>query len=150
MIDIKSYLQILREYDYALTKIDVPYMPADFPASYPIGKDMDMYVSKRDYEFVKTLTHTFIIENKYDKLFKLKIVPDHDNTRFRLEHNGKLHYQIDITIDNEGLLENKVCGDNYHMLSLKNEMIIRKQEVLKHPHKEHHVEWLNHNVNMTK
>lgn len=148
MIDIKSYLQILRGYDYALTKIDVPYMPADFPTSYPIGKDMDMYVSRHDYEFVKTITHTFIIDNKYDKLFTLKLVVGHDNTRFRLERSGKLHYQIDITIDTEGLLENKVCGENYHMLSLKNEMIIRKHEILKHPHKKHHVDWVKRHIDV--
>lgn len=145
MLKVKEYLVLLNDYDYALTKVDVPYMPIDFPNTYPVGKDMDMYVSKKDYAYVKTLTHTFIIENKYDKLFTLKIVTGHDNTRFRLERNGKLHYQIDITIDNEGLLENKVCGDNYHMLSLENEIKIRKCEVLKYPHKKHHLEWLNLN-----
>ena len=145
MLNIKEYLSLLRDYDYALTKVDVPYMPKDFPNTYPIGKDMDMYVSKRDYANVKTLTHTFIMENKYDTLFTLKIVTGHDNTRFRLERNGKLHYQIDITIDTESLLENKVCGEHYHMLSLKSEMIVRKQEVLKHPHKKHHLIWIHDN-----
>ena len=66
-----------------------------------------------------------------------------DNIRFRFENHGGLHYQIDITIDRCGLVENKITTDNYHMLSLENEMIIRKQEVLKNPHKKHHVEWLN-------
>jgi hypothetical protein len=143
MINVKGYLQLLHEYDYALTKIDVPYMPVDFPHTYPIGKDMDMYVSAKDDEIVKSITHVFIRENKYDSLFELKIVQGTDNIRFRFENHGKLHYQIDITIDRCGLVENKVTTDNYHMLSLENEMIIRKQEVLKNPHKKHHVEWLN-------
>ena len=62
-----------------------------------------------------------------------------------MEKNNKLHFQIDITID-DSLILCKVKKDNYYILSLKNEKIVRLNEIKKNPHKIHHKEWLiNHN-----
>ncbi|MDQ4679420.1 hypothetical protein, partial [Stenotrophomonas maltophilia group sp. RNC7] len=41
-IDIIKFLKSIDPYKYALTKVDVPYMPKDFPRSYPLNKDMDI------------------------------------------------------------------------------------------------------------
>ena len=38
---------------YAFVKIDVPYMPDNFPLSIPIGKDADIICSKDDFGNIK-------------------------------------------------------------------------------------------------
>ena len=62
-----------------------------------------------------------------------------------MEENNKLHFQIDITINNE-LIENREKKNGYYTLSLENEKKVRLFEYNKNPHKKHHKEWLiNHN-----
>ena len=39
----------MRPYSYAFVKIDVPYMPKDFPENIPVGKDADIICSKNDF-----------------------------------------------------------------------------------------------------
>ena len=59
-----------------------------------------------------------------------------------MEESNKLHYQIDITI-NDKLIKNRVGKDNYYILALEDEKIVRSNELNKHPHKKHHKEWLD-------
>ena len=62
-----------------------------------------------------------------------------------MEENTKLHFQIDITVNNN-LIINRVKNDNYYILSLENEKKVRQFELKKNPHKKHHKEWLNKNI----
>ena len=142
ILDIENYINIIVNINYALTKMDVPYMPQKFPHLYPIGKDLDIVVSQTDYEKIKELTIKYF--KQYNKRFNIKIVEKNNNFRLRMEENNKLHYQIDITTNNE-LIQNRVKKDNYYTLSLENEIIVRQKEVKKNPHKKHHIEWLSNN-----
>ena len=142
ILDIENYINIIVNINYALTKMDVPYMPKNFPHLYPIGKDLDIVVSQTDYEKIKKLTIKYF--KKYNKRFNIKIIEKNNNFRLRIEGNNKLHYQIDITTNNE-LVQNRVKKDNYYTLSLENEIIVRQEEVKKNPHKKHHIEWLCNN-----
>ena len=137
MLDILNYLKEINKYNYALTKTDVPYMPSDFPNNYPIGKDMDMYVSSVNFSDICKITKYYFKNINYDK----KIVKKNNNWKLRIEENNKLHYQIDITID-DNMINDRILKNNYYILSLKNEIKIRQNEVNKNPHKKHHKEWL--------
>jgi hypothetical protein len=139
MLDIKNYLNLINKYNYALTKIDVPYMPNDFPNNYPIGKDMDIFVLSNDYNDICKSTKDYF--NKYSQYY-IKIIDQNNNWRLRIEENNKLHYQIDITINNE-LIKNKIKKNNYFILSLENEIKNRQIEYNKNPNKKHHKEWLD-------
>ena len=140
MINLINYFKQIQEINYALTKIDVPYNTSDFPNTYPVGKDLDIFVSIDDFEKIKKITNNFLKD--YRKDFIIKIICTKNNIRFRLENKKKLHYQIDITIEFDSILENKIKNDIYNILSLNNEAIIRKLEIKKNPHKIHHLEWL--------
>ena len=52
-IDFKEMLGILDKYPYALAKVDVPYMPREFPNKIPIGKDVDVLCHKENIEQIK-------------------------------------------------------------------------------------------------
>ena len=139
MLDIYNYLNQINIYDYAVTKTDVPYMPENFPKEYPIGKDLDIYVSVTNFNLIKETTINYF--NKYKTLFDIKKIISNYNFKLRLEKNNKLHYQIDITI-NDNLIKNKIIMNNYYILSLENEFIVRTNEVKNNPNKIHHKLWL--------
>ena len=139
---IRSFLNRIKSINYALTKIDVPYNPDNFPDSYAIGKDLDIYVSELDYDNIKMITKTYF--NQYSR-FKIKIIEKNSNFRLRLEINNKLHYQIDITVD-DNLVKDRVIKDNYYILSLENETKVRLNEIKEHPNKIHHKIWLDKNI----
>jgi hypothetical protein len=139
MLDIYNYLNEIHNYDYAITKTDVPYMPNNFPLEYPIGKDLDIFISKKDFDLINNTTYNYF--NKYNKLFDIKKIKTINNFKLRLEKKNKLHFQIDITI-NDDLIKNKLTKDNYYILSLDNEIIVRTIEIKKNPQKIHHKIWL--------
>ena len=139
-VNVNEYLNKINNINYALTKLDVPYNPKNFPFEYAIGKDLDMFVSQNDYKEIKKITIKYF--KQYNKQFNIKIIEKNNNWRLRMEVNNKLHFQIDITINNK-LIKNRIKKDNYYILSLENERIVREEEVRKNPTKKHHREWLN-------
>lgn len=52
-IEFKDMLVILDKYPYALAKVDVPYMPKEFPDKIPVGKDVDVLCHKEDIGKIK-------------------------------------------------------------------------------------------------
>jgi hypothetical protein len=146
MLDIFIYLDAIKDIDYAISKYDVPYMPKKFPLEYPIGKDMDILVSQLDFKKIIDITINFF--NLYKSKFTIKIIKGINNFKLRLENNNKLHYQIDITVNNN-LIKNKTTKLNFYILSLENELIVRTNEVKKNPKKLHHKVWIT-NYNLKK
>lgn len=147
MIDLISYFDLIKNMNYALTKTDVPYNPNNFPWSYAVGKDLDIFVSKHNFNELINLTEFYF--SKYREQFKIKLIykKKQRNYRLRLEEKEKkkLHYQIDITINDE-LIKNRINKNNFFILSLDNEKKVRENEVKKHPKdpkKSHHKEWLS-------
>jgi len=140
MLRLTDYFSRISHLNYAVTKWDVPYIPEDFPKSYPIGKDLDLYVDENDLESIKTITKIFL--NLYKPFFDVRVVDKATNVKYRLEKRKKLHYQFDIEVDKEFLLQNRRLRNSFWILSLENEIRVRKKEVSKNPKKLHHVEWL--------
>lgn len=137
-VNVNDYLNIISNIDYALAKIDVPYNPKTFPFEYAIGKDLDIYVSSND--FVKICNITKLYFTKY-KVFVIKIIKNDNNFKLRIIKDSKLHFQIDITVDNS-LIINRIKKSNYYILSFENEKKVRLNEIKKNPNKVHHKEWL--------
>lgn len=145
VLNIYDYLTAIKEFNYALIKVETPYMTNNFPHNYPIGKDMDVIVSKEDYRPLVEITQKSF---KNLPFFKITENNSPNNYRVRLEHNKKLHYQIDIsceldTVNIEELLANRKLRNNYYVLDSKNEFMIRKYELNKNPNKKHHQEWID-------
>ena len=138
ILDLNEYIRQIKNFDYAFTKIDVPYNPENFPSEYAIGKDLDIFVSQKDFEKINFFTAEYF--SKY-KMFDLRILRRKNNYRLRMEKNKKLHFQIDITCNDE-MIKEKIEKNNYFILSFNNEKKIRLMELCKNPNKIHHRNWL--------
>lgn len=141
MIDLHGYLNLICDINYALTKVDVPYNPNNFPFKYAVGKDLDIFVHEKDFEKIRDITYIYF---KQYSCFEIKVIQSNINYRLRMEYNNKLHYQIDITINTE-LVLNRIKKANYYILSLENERIVRLYEYNKNNNKKHHKLWLDNN-----
>jgi len=139
MINLNQYFNLIKGLNYAVTKIDVPYNPKTFPTNYAIGKDLDIFISSSDFETFKSITIDFC--NIYKNIFKILIIDNNNNFRIRLLEKNKLHYQFDLT-KNDIIIKNRSLYKNFYILSLDNEIIIRKEEYKKNSNKIHHKEWL--------
>jgi hypothetical protein len=141
ILDLNNYLNSISKFNYAISKIDVPYNPKNFPIEYAIGKDLDIFVSSDDFEKLRDSTNKYFM--KY-KNFEFKIIEKDNNFKLRMGKNNKLHYLIDITINNK-LIKNKIKKDNYYILSLENEIKVREAAVKKNLNKAYHIDWLVRN-----
>ena len=75
-LDIPRFLSMIKDDQYALTKIDSPYMVTNFPIDYPVGKDLDDLVSAEYFYAViaKLIKPLFIIlPNRSDIIFGLSL-----------------------------------------------------------------------------
>ena len=78
ILDLNEYIRQIKNFDYAFTNIDVPYNPENFPSEYAIGKDLDIFVSQKDFEKINFFTAKYF--SKY-KMFNLKILTKQNNYR---------------------------------------------------------------------
>ncbi|MDB4337448.1 hypothetical protein OAA09_00360 [bacterium] len=142
-IDLPRFLAMIKEEDYALTKIEVPYMVENFPINYPVGKDLDILVSKESFYSVMSKLITF--SRDYQKTFVLKDVPETDGIRVRFHKkfgNQELEYQIDITCSPLVSKNSISLGANYNTLKDEWECYSRLTSLKKKPHKTHHTTFI--------
>ena len=74
MLDLLYFFEQIKELRYFVTKIDVPYVPEDFPKSYAVGKDIDIIVDQRDFRKIYDIVQKFSSDynNFQHKLIKEK------------------------------------------------------------------------------
>ena len=143
-IDIIRFLKSIGSYKYVLTKLDVPYMPKDFPQSYPLNKDMDILCDKEDYGEICEKALEF--SNQYSDKYEIKVINKGDNFRIRFELHNFLLYQIDISYSIKELnqcfvskaIQRRIKNNNYYIFDKKDELVIRLNEYIKNPQKTHH------------
>ncbi|MHA2023949.1 MAG: hypothetical protein ACTSWQ_09845 [Candidatus Thorarchaeota archaeon] len=93
-LNLPKFFKSIHTLSYALIKVDVPYMPKDFPLSYP-NKDMDVIVVNNDFNCVKEAVENFCFE--YSAEFEMAVITEGFSTRFRLNQKGVFHYQFDVS-----------------------------------------------------
>lgn len=155
-IDIIKFLKSIDPYKYALTKVDVPYMPKDFPRSYPLNKDMDILCDKEDYNEICKKVLEF--SDQYMDKYEVKIINQGENVRVRFELNKFLIYQIDIGCSVKGLnqsfvvngIQRRIKHDIYYILDTQDEIVIRLNEYIQNPQKTHHYVYLVSNKEYLK
>ena len=109
-------------------------MPKIFPLKYAIGKDLDIFVSNDDFQDLQNIKIDYF--KKYNDLYLIKLITKENNFRLRIEEDNNLHYQIDITINDE-YVKNKNKKDYYYILSHENEINLRYSEDKKNNNKKH-------------
>tara|TARA_B100000282_G_scaffold172273_1_gene124886 strand:- start:93 stop:1049 length:957 start_codon:yes stop_codon:yes gene_type:complete len=150
-INLQTFINEIKDIDYAFTKIETPYQADNFPKDYAHGKDIDILVSKEDAFILFEKLNDFKLENS--GLFKTKIIFEKNGARVRfLNSDNSLHYQIDIKISGLATKENiNVHKDGYKIFSKDIEIINRLNALELKPHKTHHKDYIlkeKNNINL--
>jgi hypothetical protein len=147
-IDIFSFLDSIKNYRYALTKIDVPYMTKKFPYDYPLSKDLDIICDKKCFSDICLAAKLF--SSKYKNKYVIKFIESDSRLKIRFELNNFLCYQLDIQceincVDNlfiKNALDERKKRDGFYYFSEEYETFIRLIEYVKNKQKKHHLEYL--------
>lgn len=145
-LNIKPILNGISQFDYVISKFDVPFMPKNFPETFPFGKDIDILCRQDDFEkIVNTIKNLIHINLPQEYLLK-EVNTFQFRKMFRIELEGCLIFQFDISCVLKNLndvfindmLNNKKHINNLPIPSLDFEYIIRKNELKENPKKKHH------------
>ncbi len=147
-LNIKEFLDSIDLLEYAILKTETPYMPKNFPSTYPLGKDLDILSSKKDFAKISSKLNSFC--NKYSEKYTIKKFNEDNRYRVRFELNDFLCYQIDLiskfpgdlNIDLFKSTQHRIKSKGYYVLIEKFEILVRCVEYLQNKKKQHHVEFL--------
>lgn len=146
-IHFAEFVEELNHCDYAFVKTDVPYMPGDFPAKIPVGKDADIICKKDEFEDIKKIALRWAEKHSdYD----IRCLDNTCGTHIRLERCGRLFFQIDLSWKipdlNQGFVEEAIQNRNFsgrfYILSPKYEWIVRFLAYNGRKSKEYHLSYL--------
>ena len=153
ILELKELFNELNKYEYIIIKTDTPYSPKNFPNEYPIGKDLDIFSSEKDYKKVNEVLFDFA--DKYKNKFNIRVIEQDAKYRVRLEKFGQLYYQLDnnyLTDNNisyvfiEDAIQNKIFVNGYYTIPIEYEIVFRLSEIKSYPHKKHHIDYVKKNL----
>lgn len=150
-ISFREILEVLERYEYAIAKVDVPYMPSDFPTHSPIGKDVDILCNEQDAKMAKSAIME--ICRKY-KDYDFSMTDEDTCYRIRLKRKNQLIFMVDVAWAMEGLkpgfvqaaLKSRKRNGEYFVLDEKFEFVCRLESYRKKPNKKYHLEWLKNHI----
>lgn len=148
-LHVDEVLSSLSAFQYVLTKTNVPYMPSDFPATYPLGKDIDIICLKADFDAViATIGDTL---QKMDLPYDIrKVEKSRYASQLRVECEGELVFLFDVMAVYEwagdefvqSMIDSRIPKESYYIPEITFELLIRLHEILKNPKKQHHIDFV--------
>ena len=149
-LEINGFLDSILDLEYIVIKEEVPYS-SNFPLNYPIGKDLDLITTDRQFEVLARR-----IEDFADNYPQFNVVKLHstDNLKLRFLFFGHLHYQIDLSCSqdylNRSLIERSIINrckkKNYYVPEMKFELVYRLVNYYKNQNKKHHATYIEKNI----
>ena len=148
-ISMSDLCESIRGYRWAFVKMDVPYMPTDFPKSVPVGKDADIICLKDDFEMLRSAVRDWCVSVP-DK-YVTKTIEATYGCRTRISNVfGILLYQIDLSWATAGMntcffedaIRTRREENGIYMLDDKYEYIYRMYSFSSDRNKSHHKEYL--------
>ena len=148
--DITECFVQIKDIEYVLCKLDVPYMVCDFPKSFPIHKDADLLCKRESYAELVGRIKAFALSYAEDNGLAVRVLEESVRTKIRIEYIGFLIYQFDISFEIENLGEGfvndavnrRIWRNGIYMLDEPHEIEVRKNECILYPGKEHHKRYL--------
>lgn len=147
-VNLVNFLKSVATIPYILIKVDVPYMPKDFPVHYP-NKDMDIITISEHYECFRHIIADFILDYPW---FKCMIVDECHSILYRLLKNEELHYQFDLSARFWDLpdwfiqesIDKREKTKGYFVCPISYEIVYRIV-AYQNKHKEWHLEYIKEN-----
>lgn len=151
-LDLTDYFANIVDYDYVMTKFDVPYMPKDFPKNIPYGKDIDILCNLQTLDELAKKTEEFCncnfsdVDCIYRKISQTR-------TQIRLELNGFTIFIWDFSSKENGLnndfitdaIKNSIDINGIKTTNNEYEFVFRKN-ILKNKYKSYHQEFVNNHI----
>ncbi len=154
-IDVRGMLEHIHTFNYVITKIQVDYMPDDFPVHYPLGKDIDIIcANKKEYEKVKR--QLLCDAEQYRTTYRVRAIEKVDDqgeyrTLLRLEQEDHLVFQFDIACRTGRAVAPSFAADmcvhrtennGFFIPSSHFEVMVRLCELHEHPDKPQHAKYI--------
>ena len=151
-IKLPRALSEINNYAYALAVDKTPYMPKNFPEEIPVGKDVDILVTPKDYESILNTLIQFA--SYYNDRYEVKVLQIDNNTRIRFERSSQLILLLDISSSISQLspafiedgIKNRESCNGYFKLSRPYEYIYRMYKYALNTQKTWHLDYLLKNV----
>lgn len=149
-LNITCFLDSISDMEYIVIKEEVPYS-TNFPFDYPIGKDLDLITTYRQFEVLARRIEGFADNYPQFNVVKLNSA---DNLKLRFLFFGHLHYQIDLSCSQEYLnrsfiersIINRHKKKNYYVPEMKFELVYRLVNYYKNQDKQHHAIYIEKNI----
>lgn len=152
-VDLPQLFERISKFDWMLIKTENDYFPKDFPASYPAYKDIDVICRAAERKDIEKEILMYFAE-QLDKRYTVRVTEKlQDGSLIRIELQGFLIFQIDLSSAEEHLCENfiehsldeKISRGNYWICGNEDEIIYRIIECYTHPVKEKHLQYVQKN-----
>lgn len=151
---LREFFAKIHQYKWILIKTDTPVRPDNFPDAYPFSKDIDIVCTDEDYEAIIDEAIEFL-KNAIGRIYKLNVINGVHRTKIRVEQNGYLVLQFDISRSfvhmEKKFIKNSIKEreyiNGYYVAKLEYELIYRMYEFLLFPHKNWHLDYIKKNKN---
>jgi hypothetical protein len=154
IFSLEDYFNFLNKnkFLWMLIKYDSDYLTEDFPKSYPFSKDSDILCAKNQFKDIIRLTNKYLNLNVKKGTKLVKVIKNECRVCFRLEKEGFLIYQLDISSTYDNLLSNSFCNESIHRRSnfnncfyipkISDELCFRIVEYYNFPKKIKHLKYI--------
>lgn len=146
---VDEMLFSLSMFRYVLSKTDVPYMPSDFPSTFPLGKDIDIICLKEDFDAV-IATIDDSIQGMGLSYEVRKVEKSRFSIQIRIECEGNLVFLFDVMSEFEwagdefiqSMIKSRILKGSFYTPELSFELLIRLHAIQKNPKKKHHIDFV--------
>lgn len=101
-IKIAEYLESIKNYNYAIDRKNIPYMPSEFPNDFPLEMNLNILCSEKDFLNICNKAKEFAL--KYNEHYEIKTIYDEKNYFVKFEllsesgENKFLCLKLDISV----------------------------------------------------
>ena len=132
-----------------LIKSENEYTTERFPEEFPFSKDADMLCTEKEFERLKNITYSYFLDN-IKPIYRIRQIEEEKRVKIRIEQEGFLIYQIDLSYEVAGLksefveesLERRKKVKNYYLADEADEVYYRMNEYKQYPNKHRHLEYV--------
>ena len=148
-IPLVGYFDQIKDYRWMLIKSENEYTTERFPEEFPFSKDADMLCTEKEFERLKNITYSYFLDN-IKPIYRIRQIEEEKRVKIRIEQEGFLIYQIDLSYEVAGLksefveesLERRKKVKNYYIADEADEVYYRMNEYKQYPNKHRHLEYV--------
>ena len=149
MINVKKYIELIKDLDYVAIKFEAPHLHENFPDEYVPGKDLDLIVTKEHQDKLYEITSNYM--KQYEKDYQVRYLPTGIDLR---KSDGSMEFGVDIStsynnlrqsIIDRAIKEHRIVNDT-KVPPIRDEVYFRAYTYHFQRHKQYHQDYITENV----